>query len=266
MRRYIDAHIHLDAYEEGARQSFMERLSADGIDGVVAVSTTLASCKATRELAQRFPGRVYPAYGYHPERPLPSDQELRELLEWMDLHKSGMTAVGEVGLPYYTRTEAEARGDRFDISPYVDLLEQFVRLAAEWDKPIVLHAVYEDADIACGLLEKYNVRRAHFHWFKGSAATVERMSRNGYFVSFTPDILYEQEIEQLARVYPLEQIMAETDGPWPFEGPFRGQMTEPRMVAAVAGKLAEIKNLGAETVAETFLHNTRAFYRLQPAG
>lgn len=262
MMRYIDAHIHLDSYEERARQSFMERLSADGIAGVVAVSTALASCKATLELSLRFPGQVYPAYGYHPERPLPSEQELCELLEWMDLHKSEMAAIGEVGLPYYTRMEAEAKGDRFECSPYVELLEQFVRLAAEWDKPIVLHAVYEDADIACDLLEKYNVRRAHFHWFKGSAATVERMSRNDYYVSFTPDILYEQEIEQLARVYPLGQIMAETDGPWPFEGPFRGQMTEPRMVAAVADKLAEIKGLGVGTVAEFLLNNTREFYRL----
>src|SRR5690606_40734669 len=64
------------------------------------------------------------------------------------------------------------------------------------------------------LLEKYSVKKAHFHWFKGDNKTLQHMAENGYFISFTPDLMYEEEIQTIARNYPLEQVMVETDGPW----------------------------------------------------
>ncbi|WP_338131236.1 TatD family hydrolase [Cohnella rhizosphaerae] len=88
---------------------------------------------------------------------------------------------GEVGLPYYTRTEAEARGEAFDEAPYLAQLDDFVRLAAELDRPIALHAVYEDADKALAILDRRGVRRAHFHWYKGSPETTARLAERGCF-------------------------------------------------------------------------------------
>jgi TatD DNase family protein len=88
------------------------------------------------------------------------------------------------------------------------------------------------------------------------------MIDNGYIISFTPDILYEQEIQQLAAIYPLSQIMVETDGPWSFEGPFSGKMTHPRMLIDNIHKLAEIKGLNPQSVAEIIRQNTLTFYKI----
>ena len=68
-------------------------------------------------------------------------------------HADEMVAVGEVGLPYYARLEAESEGRPWDNRPYAYLLEQFIAFAKKHHKPVILHAVYEDADIACDLLE-----------------------------------------------------------------------------------------------------------------
>ena len=135
-----------------------------------------------------------------------------------------------------------------------------IALSVELDKPIVLHAVYEDAEIVCDLLEQYGVKNAHFHWFKGDERIVRRMMNNGYFISITPDVLYEEEIQQLVLQYPLEQIMIETDGPWPFEGPFSGQMTHPRMMRESIKKIAEIKQISINEVEDTLYENTKKFY------
>jgi TatD DNase family protein len=89
------------------------------------------------------------------------------------------------------------------------------------------------------------------------------MIGNGYFISFTPDILYEQEIQQLAAIYPISQIMVETDGPWPFEGPFSGQTTHPSMLAQNISKIAEIKGLDPEEAGEMIRQNTIAFYKIK---
>lgn len=258
----IDAHIHIDSYPPEQQELLLASLADSSVEAIIAVSMHLASCQANLRLAELWPGLICPAFGFHPEQPLPSQAELDLLFDWMGKHIKQMVAVGEVGLPYYNRLEASRGGAFFDLAPYIALLERFIRFARKHNKPIVLHAVYEDADIACDLLERYGITQAHFHWFKGSAATTKRMARNGYYVSFTPDLLYEEETRSLARQYPSDQIMAETDGPWPFEGPFTGQQTHPRMTADVIRAYSELTNQDQIAVHRLFYENTKHFYSL----
>lgn len=260
----IDAHIHVDLYGAAMQEELLMESQRRGVEAVVAVSMDLASSVRTRELALRHPGFVHPAYGFHPEQEAPSREEREELLAWIrDRHHTGETfAIGEVGLPYYKRTEAEAGGASFDETPYIELLECFVALAAELDRPIVLHAVYEDADKACDLLERYGARHAHFHWFKGSAATMKRMAQAGYYISVTPDVAYENEIEGVVSRYPLELMMAETDGPWPFEGAYAGRGTVPEMTRGSVLGIAKVKGIDPLEAGRQLFIQTRKFYRL----
>ncbi|MFB9329641.1 TatD family hydrolase [Paenibacillus aurantiacus] len=262
--RYIDAHLHLDLYAAADQEPLLEEAAREDVEAVVAVSMHLESSRKVREWALRMPERVMPAYGFHPEQPLPANAELDQLFAWLQERNAAgeQFAIGEVGLPYYMRTEAEEAGAAFDESGHLALLERFVRFAAETDRPIVLHAVYEDADKALELLEKHRVTRAHFHWFKGAAATVERMISLGCMVSITPDVIYETEIQSLVRSYPLALLMTETDGPWPFEGPFAGHGTKPGMVRAVAETIAAVKGIAPESAAETLYRNAVRFYGL----
>ncbi|QPQ37542.1 TatD family hydrolase [Lysinibacillus sp. JNUCC-52] len=247
----IDAHIHLDQYKEEEVP-----LLLDEAQYVIAVSTDLQSCEKTLKLSKTY-AKVKPAYGFHPEQSLPSDRDRKALFDWLQLHASDMIAVGEVGLPYYRRQEKE-----IDERPYIDLLEQFVKFAKEFHKPIVLHAVYEDALIACDLLERYGVTKAHFHWFKGSEEAIVRMIHNGYFISITPDCVYEAEIQALIKRYPLELMMVETDGPWPFEGHFDKKLTSPYMMSNTIEVIAMIKGLTTQEAAKIVTENTKKFYSL----
>lgn len=266
MNMAIDAHIHLDMYDEVQSHAMISELAQCNVEALIAVSRHLASCKATEKLSSLAPHKVFAAYGYHPEQELPTDDELQELLLWIRQHAQNMVAIGEIGLPYYMRIEAEEENRVFLLAPYIQLLEQFIKLAGELGKPVVLHAVYEDADIMCDLLDKYGVPNAHFHWFKGSPETVQRMIHSGYLISITPDVLYEEEIRALVRRYPLELLMVETDGPWPFEGIFEGQETHPRMIHAVIEQIAHLHDKPLEVVAEQIMHNTKRFYGLHTTG
>ena len=168
-----------------------------------------------------------------------------------------MIAVGEVGLPYYLH-----KGNPFPIEGYIQRLETFISFAKRVQKPIILHAVNEDAPLVCHLLEKHSIKKAHFHWFKGDQETVTRMIQNGYFISVTPDVCYEKEIHDLVSIYPLEKMMVETDGPWPFEGPFLGQITHPTMIHQSIRVISDIKKLPINDVYEQLYSNTKAFYEL----
>lgn len=180
----IDAHIHLDMYKKKSQQAILNELEKYNVEALISVSYHLASCKDNLSLSQKS-SRIMPAFGFHPEQELPSENELADLLLFMEKNQEKMAAVGEVGLPYYLRQEQKD----ISLEPYIDLLEEMIKHAAAFEKPIVLHAVYDDAPIAVDLLEKHSIKKAHFHWFKGDNKTVQRLIRNGYFISFTPDLL-----------------------------------------------------------------------------
>lgn len=253
----IDAHIHLDMYEDKDCMRIVKELEKYGIESLISVSQHLASAHKNLTLAQ-LDGRIKPAFGFHPEQAIPKDSEITDLQHFIDKHFNEMIAVGEVGLPYYLRQEQK----NIPLEPYLEILQLFIQQAVAFDKPIILHAVYDDAPLVCELLEKYSYKKAHFHWFKGDQKTTERMMSNGYFISITPDILYEVEIQQLAKQYPLSQLMVETDGPWPFEGPFKEQMTHPKMIHESIRKIAELKRMDVEEVYLVLYENTKRFYSI----
>lgn len=254
--KMIDAHIHLDSYEASQREELLNNIESYGIVAIISVSMDLESCEKNLEF-NRQTNVVYPAFGFHPEQQIPSEKEIDKLFDWISVHKNEMVAIGEVGLPYYKNLE-----EKIDYSPYIQLLEKFIILAKELNKPIVLHAVYEDAEIVCNLLEKYSIKKAHFHWFKGDEQVINRMIKNGYYISITPDVLYENEIQDLVSKYPLELMMVETDGPWPFEGPFEKEWTHPKFMHDSIAKIAEIKNLDLKFVYRILYENTKRFYEI----
>lgn len=252
--KVIDAHIHLDSYEKHQRVEIINSLKENKVEALISVSMNLSSCMENHNL-QMQTSQVYSAFGFHPEQEIPSKEEVQALFNWINEHKNDMVAIGEVGLPYYRNQEQGV-----DYQPYIELLERFIELADQLNKPIILHAVYEDADIVCRLLEKYKIKRAHFHWFKGSKHTIKQMIHNGYYISITPDVIYEDEIQELVKDYPIHLIMVETDGPWPFEGPFKGNYTHPSFIHESVRKIAEIKELELEEVYKCLYENTKEFY------
>ncbi|AXI09768.1 TatD family deoxyribonuclease [Oceanobacillus zhaokaii] len=256
-RSLIDAHIHLDKYTKSEQQLIMSEMECAGIESLITVSYDLASAKENLKLSREH-NNIKAAFGFHPEQQVLNDEAMQELITFIELHNQEMIAIGEVGLPYYMRKE----NPFLSIDPYLEILEQFIILAKRYKKPIVLHAIYGDAGVVCNLLEKHAIKYAHFHWFKGDTITIERLIRNGYFISITPDVLYEQKIQHLVKQYPLSQMLVETDGPWPFTGPFEGQMTHPQMIHQSIETIASIKELEIADVYGQILRNTKQFYQI----
>lgn len=258
-KKMIDAHIHFDDYNNHEQVLILDDLKKDHIDSLISVSKNLHSAKQVQKLAKKFEA-IKPAYGFHPEQIYPKETELIALTQFMEEHANEMVAIGEVGLPFYLKQEDPS----VKIEAYIELLEYFIKLAKKYEKPVILHAVYEDALIACDLLEKHSIKQAHFHWFKGDNKTIERLIANEYHISVTPDICYKQKTRKLVESYPLQLMMVETDGPWTFSGPFKNQMTHPKMMHMSIRKIAKVKNLPVEEVYQFIFNTTKDFFLRDP--
>lgn len=250
--KWIDSHIHLDRYTREEQEKLIDDIKRmEEIESLIAVSMNERSCHEILALAKQHEF-VYPALGFHPEQPM-NEKECKQIYKLIEKNANQLVAIGEVGLPYYLRQENK----EIEMQPYIDTLEKFIILAKQYDLPIILHAVYEDADIVCDLLEQYSVRRAHFHWFKGSQETMERMIQNGYYISITPDVMQKEKIRKIVSFYPFQYMMVETDGPWEFQ---QGKMTHPIMIKEVLQEISRMKQLSVKEVAEQIYQNTYQFY------
>ncbi|KFL15743.1 deoxyribonuclease [Geobacillus stearothermophilus] len=248
----IDAHIHLDQYTDIDEQ--INRWQEAGIIGVVAVSTDLRSSCRTLELKQRFPSFVYAAIGFHPEQPLPSEADWNEWTELVKQERPLLAAIGEVGLPYYS-AEACAK-----LPAYQERLTEIAAIAADASLPLALHAVYDRAQTALAILQQAGVRQAHFHWLKAEPAVVKQIVQCGYYISVTPEVCYRERDKQLLSLVPIEQLLLETDGPWPFAGPFAGKLTTPLWLLDSARAVAAHYGRDIEQVKTMITANTKRLY------
>ncbi|WP_416826535.1 TatD family hydrolase [Ectobacillus polymachus] len=250
-----DAHIHLDQYEYISRN--IEHWKRAGVTGVVAVSTDLRSSYKTLALKEKFPDFIFAAVGFHPEQPLPNESDVQEWKHLVQRERHLISAIGEVGLPYYTISQYE----NITINQYIHFLDRMVAIAAHEQLPIVLHAVHSHAPIAYELLVKHKIKKAHFHWLKAEEVDVMRIIQSGYYISVTPEICYRNRDMILARRVPLQQLLVETDGPWSFSGPFDGRPTSPLFLQDVAKKISVVKGLPLQTVIAQLTKNTLALYQ-----
>lgn len=257
IHKSIDSHIHLDMYVERQQIEIISSLQGNKIEALISVSNDLQSAKVNLSQANNCEA-VKPAFGFHPEQAVPTSTEIKQIFQFIEDNNERMVAIGEVGLPYYLKRQ----NPELRLGPYIKILEDFIILAKKYNKPIILHAIYEDASVVCDLLEKHAVTQAHFHWFKGNSEITERLALSGYYISITPDVLYEKEIMRIVECFPIEQMMVETDGPWKFTGPFKNQATHPKMIHDVINEIATIKQLDLSTVYTKILQNTVGFYSL----
>lgn len=249
----FDSHLHLDQLSD---ENIQQTLAHSKIIGMLAVSTNLNSAKKLLNLKQTYPKKLYIAAGFHPEQQLPSLEEQKKLFQWIDEHYSSISAIGEVGLPHYSKRE----NPNLDYVPYIELLERFILIAKKWDLPLNLHIVHNDVEIALELLQKHKIQRAHFHWFKTDEKSFQKFFSTPYFASLTPDILWNPKTQYVAQHLPLNRLMIETDSPWQHEGFERAGISE--QLLAVLQKLAELKSLPLHSVQKQILLNTQQFYRL----
>jgi TatD DNase family protein len=224
----------------------------------VAVGSDPATNDAILALARSWPA-VRPALGFHPERFDLTDRALDAVEAQVETHRAALVALGEVGLPWYG---LEGRADAAVLAARGrERLARLLALAARLDLPVSLHAPHGAAAEALELLGRAGGRPAVFHWHKAEPAVTRRIVEAGHFVGITPEVAYRERDRALVQAVPLSQLVAESDGPWPY----RGRRGEPAMVADVVAAIADLRGLTVEEVAAALADNAaRAFADCSP--
>lgn len=247
----IDTHCHLnDPSFADSLDDVLDRARRSGVVQLVVPAYDRASLSRTLELARRYPGVVFPAFGIHPW--YLEDGGLEELDEYMGLAEA--VAVGEVGLdlaPGMAPVEVQERA-------FVAQLD----MAAERGLPVLVHcrkAHGRILDILGGYRGKVT---AVMHSFSGSAEVMERFLDLGCYISFSGSVTRERakKYHRCARLVPAERLLLETDAPSIATQTTVASLVEPSHTREVAEKVAELRGVSLEELCRISTENARRLF------
>ena len=249
----VDAHCHLDAgyFPEGP-DAVMQRAMAAGVCGfvVVGVGKDLEPARNAVALARRVSDRVVACVGIHPHDASSwsgsAHDELRGLAS-----QAEVAAVGEIGLDYhYDHSPREVQRDVF---------AKLIGLAREVKKPIVVHT-REAASDTLTLLASEGARDVGgiIHCFSEDRSFAERALDLGFDVSISGIVTFKSaaSVQEVAAWTPVDRILVETDSPYLAPVPLRGKKCEPAHVVHTARRVAELRGIPVEELAEKTRANT----------
>lgn len=253
----VDTHAHVDARQFASdREAVIAAAIEAGVEMLVDAGCDLPSSRAAVDLAAQHPGHVFAAVGIHPhDASTYSDGALAELGQMAQ--RPDVVAIGETGLDYYRMHSPREQ--------QLHSLEQQLALARALNLPVILHNRDSHADLMAMLREHAQGLRGVFHCFSGDRQMAEEcLAFAGFYLSFAGPLTYRANtaLAEVAAWAPLDRVLVETDCPYLTPHPFRGRRNEPKHVALVAAKLAELRGLPTAEIAETTTSNARALFGL----
>lgn len=252
---FIDTHAHLTFPEfEGDLKEVLQRAKKAGVEKIICVGCDLKSDDAVLKLADKY-GFIYATLGMHPYEAEKVDKELMK--KWMEIIRNNkkVVAIGECGLDYFKgKVPKDIQKEAFRLQ---------LNIAEMFDLPVIVHNREADEE-SLEVLKEYRVR-AVFHCYGSNLEFAQKVWKAGYMTSFTGIITYPNtaNLREVVKACPLDKFMVETDCPYLAPQVNRGKRNEPGYVAEVAEKIAEIKELLPEKIAEISTKNASGFFKIE---
>ena len=256
MPAFIDTHVHFydEAFAADA-EAAIDRALAAGVRKMIQPDVDSRERTALFDLTERHPGVLYAMLGLYPGSVEADwEQEVATLEGWLD---RDIVAIGEIGLDYHWSTEFVPEQKRA-------LKAQF-ELAARLDLPVNIHLRDATEDFLAVLKEcRHLGLRGNMHAYSGSYETFLQLQDLGdWSLGIGGVVTFKKaHLAEVVRKVPLDRILLETDAPYLTPVPHRGERNESMYIPLIAAKVAELKGIDIEEVAETTSRNAEKLFRL----
>ncbi len=253
---FVDSHAHLDDRKyDHDRHEMLMRAKERGVRLIVNVGYDIPSSRRSMSLANKY-DFIYAAVGIHPhdasEAGEDSFDELRQLSK-----NPKVVAIGEMGLDYYRNLSPREIQQK--------VFRKQIRLAQELGKPIVVHDRDAHGDVM-KILKEENAAAAGgvMHCFSGSLEMARDCLKMGFYISIAGPVTFDnaRKLREIAAAIPLDRLLIETDAPYLTPEPHRGKRNESAYVVHVGERIAQLRGIPVEELADATTANARRLFRI----
>ena len=240
------AHLNFNAYKEDSLDVLQRSLDNDV--WMINVGSQYSTSKRAVEMAEKYEKGAYATVGLHP---IYVREEEFDYERYKELTRSKkVVAIGEIGLDYKSEYASYKEKQK-------EVFLKQLAFAEELNLPVIFHCRMAHAD----LLEILNPKiTGVIHCFTGNLDEAKKYLDMGFYLGFN-GIIFKLNLDEVIAKTPLDKILIETDCPYLTPPPEEGR-NEPIFVKYVAGKIAKIKGLGYEEVAETTTQNAKKLFKI----
>ena len=251
----IDSHCHLDRLDLKPYQNdfscFMQEVKNHHIEHLLCIAIDLESYPAMLELVQDY-AQISVTVGVHPNVHEGQEPNVDELIALGANDK--VIAIGETGLDYFRSTG--------DLSWQHEHFRRHIQAAKVLKKPLIIHTREAKQDTLRILKEEHASEVSGIiHCFTEDWEFAEQALDLGFYISFSGIVTFNsaKAIQEVAKKVPAERFLIETDSPYLAPAPHRGRPNYPTYVRFVAEKIAELRGVSIDTIAQ---QSTANFYSL----
>lgn len=252
----FDTHAHLDfdRFEEDFDEVLV-RAQAAGLQHIVTIGAGAGATSVDRaiRIADKHDW-IYATVGVHPhDASVVTDEVVQAVRDASDHPK--VVAIGETGLDYhYNRSPRDKQREAFS---------QFVAMAVEVDKPVMVHTRDADED-TIRILREGGAEQCGgiIHCFSSSTWLADCALEMGFYLSFSGIVTFKgaQNVHEVACSAPLDRILVETDAPYLAPIPRRGERNEPAFVNYTLRRIATLRGMEPEELARVTTENAKRVF------
>ncbi|HEV8083773.1 MAG TPA: TatD family hydrolase [Chitinophagaceae bacterium] len=252
--KLIDTHTHLYLKEFSKDiEEVIQRADGEGIEKFYLPAIDSSETQAMMSLEKKFPGQCMPMAGLHPCSVKENYKEELNKIEKMLLERK-FYAIGESGLDFYW--------DKTFTKEQYECLNIQAEWSLQYDLPLVLHtrnAMEQTIEVVKSF--KGKSLRGIFHCFGGTTEQAREIIDQNFLLGIGGIITYKNSgLSEVLKEIDIKHIVLETDAPYLTPVPLRGKRNESSYLKYIAQKLAEIKNISIEEVAQQTTNNAENIF------
>ena len=252
---FIDTHCHIsDGAFAGEEDAYIQRAHEAGVEIMLQPDVDSREREAMFALTDRHPRVLFPMLGLYPGSVDGNwKEEIDRMLEYSDRK---VVAIGEIGLDYYYGKEFEKEQR--------EALHWQLDYAKERDLPVNIHLRDAMGDFLA-ILKSHKGLRGNMHAYSGSYESFLEIQKLGdWRIGVGGVVTFKKaSLAEVVRKVPLERIVLETDAPYLTPVPYRGRRNESSYIPYIAAKVAELKEVSVEEVAEVTTANARELFGIR---
>jgi len=252
----IDTHSHIYLPEFDAdRDSMLMRAEIEGIRLILMPAIDNETHSIMLKVENENPKRCLSMMGLHPCSIREGyKKELKIVEEYFE--KRRFVAVGETGLDFYW-------DGTFTKEQYESFQTQ-IDLAKQYDIPVVIHS--RNSIDECIKVIKENQQgnlKGVFHCFSGNEKQANEIIDLGFYMGIGGVVTFKNSgLDKVMADVDMKNVVLETDAPYLAPVPFRGKRNECSYLKYVVEKLAGIKNVAEEEVANITTKNAKELFNI----